>query len=156
MVRRPSLISSGMRGPDPLRDDWDEEEFRRRLQTKRDREIGEVIMDQRVIAGVGNMLRVEILWRCGIHPERKVRELDDDEVSCLLDWTIELMRRWLNRRGRAKPWLKIYRKSKKPCPRCGTMVEFSRQGGRVTYHCPECQPRKGGRPPGRTPNLFLP
>jgi endonuclease-8 len=143
-------------GPDPLCEDWDEQEFRRRLRAARDHEIGEVIMDQRVIAGVGNMLRVEILWRCGIHPERKVREMNGNEIDCLLDWTIELMRRWLNRGGRAKPWLKIYRKSKQPCPRCGAMIAFSRQAGRVTYHCPECQPRKGGRPPGRTQNLFLP
>jgi endonuclease-8 len=142
-------------GPDPLRDDWDEGEFRRRLQAARDREIGEVILNQRVIAGVGNMLRVEILWRCGIHPERKVGKLAEEEVSCLLDWTLELMRRWLSR-GRTRPWLKIYRKSTHPCPRCGTTIEFSRQSGRVTYHCPDCQPRHGGRPPGRTQNLFLP
>jgi formamidopyrimidine-DNA glycosylase len=65
------------------------------------------------------------------------------------------MRRWLNRRGRGKPWLKVYRKSSHPCPRCGSTIEFSRQAGRVTYHCPECQPRRGG-PVGRTQHLFLP
>jgi endonuclease-8 len=142
-------------GPDPLREDWDEEEFRRRLHAARDREIGEVILDQRVLAGVGNMLRVEILWRCGIHPERKVRGLDEAERSCLLDWTLELMRRWLAR-GRARGWLKVYRRSTHPCPRCGTEIEFSRQAGRVTYHCPRCQPRGGAGGAGRTQNLFLP
>lgn len=143
-------------GPDPLRDDWDEAEFFRRLDTDPLRQIGEVIMDQHVLAGVGNMLRVEILWRCGLHPERTIGSLGDDDRRALLDWTIELMRRWLARVHGKKDWLKIYRRSGKPCPRCGCAIEFSRQASRVTYHCPRCQPERGGAPPARTQHLFLP
>ena len=126
-------------GPDPLRDDWSEEEFHRRLAEKSDSEIGEVIMDQRVLGGVGNILRNEILFFAGVHPRRVVSELSDDELSDILGHTIRLMRNWLDNMGGKKEWRRVYQRSGRACPECGTEIEFFRQNDRVTYACPQCQ-----------------
>jgi endonuclease-8 len=127
-------------GPDPLRGDFDEEELFRRLDADPSREIGEVIMDQRVIAGVGNMLRNEILFGAGVAPERTVGSLTGEERQRILGWTRDLMNRWLGEIGRRKKgWLRIYRRSGKPCPECGAPIQFARQARRITYWCPRCQ-----------------
>ena len=126
-------------GPDPLREDWSEEEFRRRLAKKSDAEIGEVIMDQRVLGGVGNILRNEILFFAGVHPRRVVSDLSDEELRDILDHTIRLMRNWLDNMGGKKEWRRVYQRSGQPCLECGAEIEFFRQNDRVTYACPRCQ-----------------
>lgn len=129
----------GNLGPDPLRQDFSRQEFLRRLDTQPTREIGDVLLDQTVISGVGNILRIEILFRARIHPRRRVGRLTSNDKRRLTDWTVRLMRRWLDERGREDEWIRIYRKKSKPCPRCGGRVESFRQGGRITYACTVCQ-----------------
>ena len=129
----------GNLGPDPLRHDFSSTEFWRRFEQDRSREVGEVLLDQQVIAGVGNILRIEILFRSHIHPHRKVGSLSAAEKQALLYWIFKLFEQWLRNMGKGIHWIQIYRKSKRPCPNCNTMVEFFRQGGRITYACPQCQ-----------------
>lgn len=130
----------GNLGPDPLRPDFSKKEFFRLLETQADREIGEVLLDQRIISGIGNILRVEILFQSRVHPRRLVGSLSEDERNEILRWILGLTRTWLKEMGKRSTWIRIYRKSKKPCPRCGTLIEFLRQAGRITYACPKCQP----------------
>ncbi|UCD58719.1 MAG: Fpg/Nei family DNA glycosylase [Candidatus Hydrogenedentota bacterium] len=131
----------GNLGPDPLRTDFSEEEFFRRLDKHPEREIGEVIMDQQVLAGIGNILKNEILFRAHVHPGRLVSKLSTNEKQEILRWAKTLSRTWLEEIGKRKrnSWISIYRKSGKPCPDCGHPIQFFRQAGRVTYACPTCQ-----------------
>jgi len=129
----------GNLGPDPLRRDFSRQEFLRRLMLQPAREIGDVLLDQTVISGVGNILRIEILFRARVHPRRQVGSLSRNDKRRLIDWTLRLMKRWLDERGREDEWIRIYRRKSKPCPRCGGRVESFRQGGRITYACSNCQ-----------------
>lgn len=126
-------------GPDPLRDDFSREEVNRRMDRHPNRDVGAVLLDQRVLSGVGNILRNEILFRASVHPTRKVCELADQEREQVLDWTEELMRRWLEEMGGKQSWTRVYRRSGKACPRCGATIEYFRNAGRRAYACPECQ-----------------
>jgi len=129
----------GHLGPDPLRADFCPEQFLALLETQPTREMGEVLLDQRVISGIGNILRTEILFQSRIHPRRLVGDLSEDEKHNLLRWILELPHTWMENRGKNADWISIYRKSGRPCPRCDTIIEFSRQAGRITYACPSCQ-----------------
>jgi endonuclease-8 len=129
----------GNLGPDPLRSDFSSKEFFHRLEQSPSREIGEALLDQQVIAGVGNILRIEILFMSKIHPRRKVASLSINEKKEILHWILKLFERWSKEMRRKQTWIKIYRKSGKPCPDCGTPIQFFRQAGRITYACPTCQ-----------------
>lgn len=126
-------------GPDPLRPDFSLPECKNRLTWEPEREIGEVLLDQRVIAGIGNILRIEILFSSHIHPRRKAGNLGDAETEEIIHWTVRLMQEWLRTISRKQPWMRIYRRSGHPCPVCGTRIEYFRQAGRITYACPHCQ-----------------
>ncbi|NIS62668.1 MAG: hypothetical protein GTO13_18775 [Proteobacteria bacterium] len=129
----------GNLGPDPLRSDFSIKEFFRLLEEQRTREIGEVLLDQRVISGIGNILRVEILFQSRVHPRRLVGTLSQDEKHEILRWIFTLTKTWMKNMGKKIDWISIYRKTGRPCPRCGTPIGFSRQAGRITYACPKCQ-----------------
>jgi len=131
--------SWGNLGPDPLRQDFSSKEFFRRLSQQGPREIGEALLDQQVIAGVGNILRVEILFGARIHPRRRVESLSDLEQKTLLQWVFRLFKKWTQEMKRKQTWIHIYRRSGKPCPVCGTPIQFFRQAGRITYACSQCQ-----------------
>jgi endonuclease-8 len=131
----------GTLGPDPLRSDFSEAEVLRRFELHGGEEIGEVLLNQRVIAGIGNILKNEILFRAGIHPRRMVSRLSKVERMKILRVSVELCRLWLREIGSKQrtAWIRIYRKSGRPCPNCGSKVTFFRQAGRITYACPVCQ-----------------
>ena len=129
----------GNLGPDPLRPDFSIKQFFHLLEEQRTREIGEVLLDQRVVSGIGNILRVEILFQSRIHPRRLVGSLSEHERNEILRWVLKLTRTWMKNMRKKASWISIYRKSGKPCPHCGVLVEFFRQVGRITYACPKCQ-----------------
>lgn len=130
----------GSVGPDPLRRDFSAREFMRKIKEEYTREIGDVLLDQTVVAGIGNILRIEILFYSRIHPQRKVADLSSDEMREILHWTMKLMSQWLKEMGRKNTsWRRIYRRSGKPCPVCGTTIQFFRHARRLTFACPTCQ-----------------
>ncbi len=129
----------GNLGPDPLRGDFSRREFFRRLNAQPSREIGEAFLDQTIVSGVGNILRIEIMFRAKIHPHRGVGRLSLNDKRRLVGWMLRLMYKWLNERGREDEWIRVYRRKSEPCPRCGGRVESFRQGGRITYACRDCQ-----------------
>ncbi|MFO7959057.1 MAG: DNA-formamidopyrimidine glycosylase family protein [Candidatus Brocadiia bacterium] len=126
-------------GPDPLRDDFSREEVHRRMGRHPDHDVGDVLLDQRVLAGVGNILRNEILFGARVHPTRKVCELAEEEREQILDWTERLMRQWLEEMGGKQGWTRVYRRSGKACPRCGATIEYFKNAGRRASACPKCQ-----------------
>ena len=138
----------GHLGPDPLGPDWDAAHAAANLASDPGREIGAALLDQRLIAGPGNVYKSEVLFLAGTHPWRRVGEVD---VSRIVGLTERLMQ--ANRStgsqittGIARPgqehW--VYGRLRRPCRRCGTPIERAEQdapgGERVTYWCPRCQP----------------
>lgn len=143
-------------GPDLLRDppDLDAALRRARQPAHGGREIGDLLMDQRVAAGIGNVYKSEVLFEEGVHPRTPVRELDDGTIRSLFDTASRLMRGNLGARRRTHVPLQrrptpsserlwVYGRRGKPCLECGTRIERFLQGdmARSTYYCPACQAR---------------
>jgi len=126
-------------GPDPLRPDFSVKEFFRLLETQATREIGEILLDQQVISGIGNILRVEILFQSRIHPRGSVGSLSENERHEIVRWVLKLTETWMKNMSKKVDWISVYRKSGKPCFCCGSLIEFFRQAGRITYACSKCQ-----------------
>ncbi|REF35099.1 DNA-formamidopyrimidine glycosylase family protein [Thermasporomyces composti] len=141
----------GHLGPDLLGADWDPDEAVRRLMRDPDRSIGEALLDQSNLAGIGNLYRAELLFLRGVHPATPVRDVGD------LDQLVRLAHRllWVNRehpeqtttgdpRRGQEHW--VYRRAGQPCRRCGTTVRRAFLGPpgqeRVTFWCPTCQPER--------------
>jgi endonuclease-8 len=102
------------------------------------REIGEAILDQRLVAGIGNMWKAEALWLVGLSPWASLRSLSDDELRGLLQAAAGVMQ--APRTDRA-----IYRRVGRPCRRCGAPIRSGPQGetARTAYWCPGCQAGTG-------------
>jgi len=131
-------------GPDPLRDDWDEDEAIKRIRIYKDKKIGVVLLDQSVIAGIGNILRNEILFRAKVHPERFIYSLSDEEIKRIVRIAKELSDKFLKiklKKGRIKPLLYVYNKFNKKCRICGKPIKFYIQDEirRKTFVCENCQ-----------------
>lgn len=118
--------------------DYDAMVFRLRSQQP-GRAVGDALLDQRLVAGIGNMWKAEALWRARVSPWRALGELGDEELRRVLEQAARLMRASVEgaRDGRA-----VYRKAGRPCPRCGQKVRSRGQGddNRIAYWCPRCQP----------------
>ncbi|MFZ0667416.1 MAG: DNA-formamidopyrimidine glycosylase family protein [Acidimicrobiales bacterium] len=102
-----------------------------------------VLMDQHVVAGLGNMLCDEMLWRARIHPARRFGDLRAPERQALCRSLQRVLRASVQVGDipRRATWLSSQRSQPEPrCPRCGSSLELSRIGGRTTYWCPTCQP----------------
>jgi endonuclease-8 len=123
-------------GPDLL-GEFDAGEYLRRIRLV-DRPIGEAIMDQSVLAGIGNIVKSETLWRLRIDPFARVSELSDRRLLELAVVARRILRAGVAARGRLPRT--IYRRQGRPCPRCGTPIRSGRQGdaARSTYWCPRC------------------
>ncbi|SCG52550.1 zinc finger domain-containing protein [Micromonospora halophytica] len=135
----------GQLGPDLLGDDWDPAEAVRRLAAHPDATIGEALLEQRNLAGVGNLYKCEVLFLRGLSPWTPVGAVPD------LAGTVTLAQKLLAaNRGR---WTQsttgslhrgqtsyVYGRRAQPCRRCGTAIRKEELGERVTYWCPRCQP----------------
>jgi formamidopyrimidine-DNA glycosylase len=141
-------------GPDPL-SGIDVERLARVLGATR-RSIKEALMDQRTLAGLGNIHVGESLHRSGLHPARPAESLSAQEVALLARRIDESIRFALEAQGGPEPIayveeggdnpFLVYAREGEPCPGCGTEIERIVQGGRSTFFCPNCQPRLSGRP----------
>lgn len=140
-------------GPDLLDDQFDVDEALRRLRdpAREELTIGDAIMDQRVVAGVGNIWKHESLFQCGINPWRRVRELSDDELRGLLLKAQALLRASVGKPNALgltrRPGMWVYMRAGQPCRRCFTRLRSGTQGVdiRQTAWCPKCQPVAGGQ-----------
>jgi endonuclease VIII len=127
-------------GPDLLADETEVASVVARLRCgDQSRPVGEALVDQRMVAGIGNMWLAETLWATRISPWRPVGELTDGELTDALGWAREHMRASV---AGARPSRSVYRRAGRPCPRCGTPIEARGLGeqNRTAYWCPSCQP----------------
>jgi len=126
-------------GPDPLRPEYEPDEATARiLAYEPSAAIGEALIDQSVIAGIGNVIRIEACFLPGVSPWRKVGDLTEEEARKIVDATSWVMETSLKRGSRPK---RIYGHSRRPCPRCGGRILSHGQGddNRVTFWCEGCQ-----------------
>jgi endonuclease VIII len=125
-------------GPDILADPLPRDEIVRRLRAVPSRAIGEALLDQRLVAGIGNLWKAEALWEARISPWRPVGELADEDLARVVDAAARLMRSSVAGTRGARS---VYRRPGRPCRRCGTAIRSFPQGeqARTAYWCPTCQ-----------------
>jgi endonuclease-8 len=139
----------GHLGPDLLGPDWDEDVAVARLLELAERPVGESLLDQTRLAGVGNMYMAELCFTHGVHPARPVGEVRDlrrlvRRAHQMLSVNKErpVQSTTGNLRERERMW--VYRRDRSPCRRCGTPIEVAMLGPlerqRAAYWCPRCQP----------------
>lgn len=138
-------------GKEPLRD-LTFDDFQTILQ-KYKTPIKLLLMDQRKIAGIGNIYANDALYLAKIHPKRPAARLSNSEMRALFDAIEQVLRKgievggasqWhyvdvLGERGQYQNFFQVYQKNGEPCPRCGVRIEKTQLGGRGTFFCPVCQ-----------------
>jgi endonuclease-8 len=128
-------------GPDILAPELDEARFLRRLrQEDPTRPIGDALLDQRTIAGIGNLWKAEGCFAATIDPWRPVGQVSDEEALAIVRETRPRMQQ-AAADGRQDRFRRIYGAAGRPCPRCGATIKVRGQGddNRPTYWCPTCQ-----------------
>jgi endonuclease VIII len=133
----------GRLGPDILADPPEIGSMVANLRAERaDRELGDALLDQRLVAGIGNVWRAEALWRARVSPWLPVRKASDEELEEVLREAARLMHSSVDggRERRA-----VYRRPGRACPRCGETIRSRGQGeaNRIAYWCPRCQRGEG-------------
>jgi len=139
-------------GPEPLEEDFTFAKFKECFKNKKGK-IKQVLMDQKIIVGIGNIYSDEILWQAKIHPFKDVSKLSNNELKRIysamkkiLKKAVEVggesisdFRRTSGKKGGFDPLRKVYRKEGEKCLRCGTKIERKKIGGRSAHFCPKCQ-----------------
>jgi formamidopyrimidine-DNA glycosylase len=136
-------------GPEPLGPRFTAGFLAERLSRRR-APLKSVVLDQRVVAGVGNIYADEALWHARLHPLRPAAELEADEVAALRRGVRLALRRGIERlganlgdgaypQGSMQDEFRVYRRTGEPCRRCRTPVEKTWVAGRGTHYCPVCQ-----------------
>lgn len=140
-------------GPEPLEHNFTLEQFGKMLGKKPKSRIKQLLLDQKFIAGVGNIYAQEVCFYARIRPERKVKTLSFEEIKKLYEGLIKILKEaikcggttaddYLNcygKKGDYSTKLKVYGRKGRKCVRCKALLLESRLGGRGTVYCPKCQ-----------------
>lgn len=140
-------------GPEPLAADFTAEQFATRFTRRAKTSIKAALLDQSVVAGVGNIYADESLWGAKVHPQRLVGSLTKEEFALLYSELREVMnlaiekggssnQNYVNAEGKKGSYMdfaRVFRREGLACPRCHTIIEKSRVAGRGTHTCPVCQ-----------------
>jgi formamidopyrimidine-DNA glycosylase len=146
-------------GPEPLSDDFTWQDFRDRLMRRKNTNIKAALLDQTVIAGVGNIYADESLWGAKIHPTTLVKQLSDEQIRTIYEELVFVLKlaiekggstdkNYVNAEGKSGSYMsfaRVFRREGQPCPRCGTIIEKLRVTGRGTHVCPHCQVQKDSK-----------
>jgi endonuclease-8 len=141
------LSARGMRrlGPDILADPPDVAAIVANLRREHpSRELGDALLDQRLVGGIGNLWKAESLWHAGLSPWLRLGDVGDEELRLVLSAAARLMRSSLEQ-GREQRI--VYKRAGRRCPRCGEPIRSRGQGddNRTAYWCPGCQRGEGPR-----------
>jgi len=151
--RRAKMPLHASLGPEPLARGFTVAWLRALLRRRPRAAIKVLLLDQRAIAGIGNIYAIEALWRARIHPLRKAGTLRRDEVARLHEAIRWALRKGIRlggasrndyvdargNKGRMQREFQVYSRAGEPCPRCGREIVRTVVGGRGTFHCPRCQ-----------------
>jgi formamidopyrimidine-DNA glycosylase len=143
-------------GPEPLAASYRTKHLAERLAGRR-APIKAVLLDQRTVAGVGNIYADEALWRARVHPLTPAAELTAEEVKAVHSAVRAALNAGIRRQGStlrdyrlpdgssgtAQERFKVYGRAGEPCKRCGTPIDKIRAAGRGTWYCPSCQVYRG-------------
>ena len=125
-------------GPDILAADFDAERIARSLAGAPERGLGDALLDQHLVAGIGNIFKSEACFAAHLDPWQRVADLPDEQLRHVAQAAHDLMHEAVEdgRQDRA-----VYKRAGRPCPRCGTPIRSRGQGdaNRTTYWCPSCQ-----------------
>jgi formamidopyrimidine-DNA glycosylase len=149
------FVEAGL-GPEPF--DLPAAYWRRCLRATK-RCLKAVLLDQSVVAGVGNIYADESLFQARLHPARLACDLDDAEADRLRRAVAAVLRRAIQRRGSSirdyvggsglrgeyQNEFRVYGRTGEPCPRCGTAIAHTRLAGRSSHYCPDCQKERKPR-----------
>ena len=140
-------------GPEPLEDDFTAKVLYERLQRRKNTSIKAALLDQTVLAGIGNIYADESLWGAKIHPATLVRDIPAASIFILHSEILSVLRlslakggstdrNYVNAEGKKGSYIdfaRVFRREGQPCPRCDTTIEKIRVAGRGTHVCPNCQ-----------------
>lgn len=140
-------------GPEPLEKGFTADVFAERVQRRKNSRIKAVLLDQTVLAGVGNIYADESLWAARIHPETRVSDITVPKLKLLHKELVAVLkkaieaggstdRNYVNAEGKKGSYIsfaKVFRRDGEECPRCGSEVVKMRSAGRGTHVCPTCQ-----------------
>jgi formamidopyrimidine-DNA glycosylase len=140
-------------GPEPLADDFTAKQFAERLNRRAKSGIKAVLLDQTVVAGIGNIYTDEGLWAAKIHPATLVQNVPPAKIKALFKGLQAVLRLSIQKggstdrnyvdhegkRGSYLTFANVFRREGQPCPRCGTSIIKTRVAGRGTHICPYCQ-----------------
>lgn len=141
-------------GPEPLSADFDWKQFKERMIRRKNSNVKAVLLDQTVIAGVGNIYADECLWGAKLHPGSRTGALKDkhfkelyEDLVMVLELSIQkggsTDKNYVDAEGKKGSYLsfaRVFRREGQPCQRCGTAIVKTRVAGRGTHFCPKCQP----------------
>ena len=147
-------------GPEPLDDSFTIDRFIECINKRKNSGIKAVLLDQTVLAGVGNIYADESLWAAKIHPATTVSQTPKAKLMALYSGLIAVLKlsiekggstdkNYVNAEGQKGSYLtfaNVFRRDGQPCPRCGTTIEKIRVAGRGTHFCPHCQKAPGVKP----------
>lgn len=139
-------------GPEPTKESFKLAPFRRALENSH-KLIKSHLLEQSLVAGLGNIYADEVLWAAKVHPERRSDSLRPVEIKRLHDQTIRILQEAIRRGGSTirtykntlgedgsmQDFLEVYGREGQPCSRCGTIIEKIKVGGRGSHYCPKCQ-----------------
>lgn len=140
-------------GPEPLEADFTPDQFIKRVLRRPNTSIKAALLDQSVIAGVGNIYADESLWGAKIHPQSQVKSISKKKLHVLYDEIRTVMtlsiskggstdKNYVNAEGKRGSYIdfaRVFRREGTPCERCGTIIQKMRVAGRGTHICPSCQ-----------------
>ena len=127
-------------GPDILAEEFDAADAALRIATTPEIEIGDALLDQQAVAGIGNIFKCEALYASGLDPFTRVADLSREDIARIVEKARRLMRASVAGRRMV---FSVYGRGGRPCRRCGTTIARRKQGeARVTYWCPRCQDRR--------------
>ncbi len=140
-------------GPEPLATDFTSDVLWERLQRRKNTTIKAALLDQTVLAGIGNIYADESLWGAKVHPARRVKDVSRTEVERLfteIQYVLNLSiqkggssnHTYVNAEGKKGSYMsfaRVFRREGQACPRCGTIILKTKVAGRGTHFCPHCQ-----------------
>lgn len=152
-IEVPSIDFFQKVGPEPLADDFTADSFIQRLRRRDGSAIKAVLLDQTVVAGIGNIYADESLWSAKIHPLTRVKDVPDAQLRDLYAGLINVLKLSIEKggstdrnyvdavgkRGSYLTFANVFRREGHPCSRCGTTIVKLRVAGRGTHICPHCQ-----------------
>ncbi|MDR0956229.1 MAG: hypothetical protein LBM73_03825, partial [Candidatus Nomurabacteria bacterium] len=145
-------------GPEPLDENPPLEQFLKNIRRHQNSAVKAAILDQSVVAGIGNIYADESLWAARVHPAARVKNLSDRKLEKILLSAIAVMKKSIASGGSTmrnyiradgskgdylEKFAKVFRRDGRPCPRCGRVIQKIRVAGRGTHICPNCQKMPG-------------